>query len=164
MEILLCSSIGVFLGFLFYIITMFWIPPSFSDSFYLLENIKNGLGYIFTGVLWVMAFTLLPVWLNCNVGTDLELLKFFCCASLCFVGAAPHFKGIDKRVHTIAAITSAITGLLWILICTKFWYIIIGFLLLLLLLMYLTKTFKCYIFWLEMVMFFSVYLVLLLLM
>lgn len=164
MENLLTVSVSIFLLYLGFIILKFGIPKSLSQSFYLLEDIKHGLGYIFTIVLWGMAFTLLPVWLSTPIGEDWEFLKFLCCASLCFVGAAPRFLDQDSKVHTIAAITSAITGLLWILICTNFWPIIIVYAVLFTFLMFMTKSKNCYTFWAEMVMFFGIYYSLFLLM
>jgi hypothetical protein len=163
MEPSLIVSIGIFLSFLAVTIIKFGVPTSFSNNFYLLNKIHDGLGYIFTIVLWGMVFTLLPVWMNIPVGEDWEFLKFFSCAGLCFVGAAPRFLEQDSTVHIVSAIVSAIAGLLWILICTNYWYIVLIYALIFMSLMFITKTKNCFTFWAEMIMFFSIYNVMILL-
>jgi hypothetical protein len=154
---LLLISTAIFLGYNAFIVSKFGIPKSLSDSFYLLNEVRNNLGYLFTIALYGMAFTLLPVWMDIPVGENVEFLKFFCGAFLAFVGAAPMFKSVDKPWHGIFAMMSAITGLLWIIIATPFWYVVLIILAIMLLLMWITKTSKCYVYWLEMVMFVSIY-------
>jgi hypothetical protein len=163
MFTLVLISLGVFLIYTTTVVSMFGVPTSLSDSFYLLNKKKEGLGYLFSLTLFTMAFTLLPPWLSLPIGGDYEVIKFFCCALLGFVGAAPRFNEEDSGWHTVFAMGAAVLGLLWIVLFTPHWYIIIAYLILFVGLMFDSKTKNCYIFWLEMVMFFSVYNVLILL-
>jgi hypothetical protein len=79
-----------------------------------------------------------------------------------FVGAAPNFKnvGIENKVHTIAAIISAICALSWCLIIVhNSWIIILINLIITIVLASLSNSIKkSSTFWLEMIAFLSLYL------
>lgn len=99
------------------------IPPSLSDSFYIYDRKKKGLGYIFTGMMFVIALILMMGWLELNDGfndwrSNFTFLPFFCCASIAFVGAAPAFRSseLEGNVHTIAAKIAAATAIIWVII------------------------------------------------
>ena len=77
-----------------------------------------------------------------------------------FVGAAPNFKkiGIESTIHTVAAIFAAICSIIWSCVIISNWTSIVIWLILFLILALCTKSLKSsYIFWLEMVAFFTLY-------
>ena len=78
---------------------------------------------VFPAMMGTMGFTLLPAWLELGEmispwSTNLNVLAFFACAAICFVGAAPAFRSnkLEGTVHTAAAITAAVASLAWCLI------------------------------------------------
>lgn len=159
MLTLFIISMIIFFGYNIAIISKFGVPESLSNSFYILDDVKKGLGYLFTIALYLTVFTLLPVWFSIGGNENIEFLKFFSAAMLGFVGAAPLFKGSDKEYHGKFAIISAITGILWIIFATPYWYLLLAIAMLMIGLMLITKTKKSITYWLEMVMFIAIYLV-----
>jgi hypothetical protein len=77
-----------------------------------------------------------------------------------FVGFTPAFNddNMYKMIHNIAAYSCAAFALLWIILVTPFWYIILIVLGLITIIAIATKTWKTsYIYWLEMVAFISLF-------
>lgn len=160
--ILVLISLLLFLAYNISILAKFGIPPSLSQSYYLLNGVKKNLGFLFTGMMLSMAFTLLPAWLELGEvisswSTYLNPLAFFTCAAIAFVGAAPAFRScpLESKVHTIAAMTAAVCAVTWCLVtCWQIMYVplltagvvaVIG---------WLTKSWKsASVYWLEMMAF-----------
>ena len=101
----------------------FGIPKSLSETFYLWNSKKSGLGYIFTGMMFSMAFTLVPAWLELGEvvspwSSHLNPLVFFTCAAIAFVGASPAFKAnkLEGTVHKVAAVVAAACSMIWCLV------------------------------------------------
>lgn len=157
MLTLFIISFVVFFGYNIAIISKFGVPSSLSNSFYLLEDVKKGLGYLFTVMLYTTVFTLLPELMSVGSNPTFDFLKFFCAAMLGFVGSAPAFRGIDKEFHSIFAMVSAATGFLWIILATPYWYVLLISALVMMSVMLLTKTQKSITYWLEMIMFAAIY-------
>lgn len=118
--ILCCTSLLVFIVYNIVLLAKFKIPSSLSVSFYLYNGIKQNLGYVFTGFMFLMAFLLLPGWLEVGeVATSwskyLQPIAFFGAAAIVFVGAAPAFRScpLESNVHSIAAKVAAACSLLW---------------------------------------------------
>lgn len=160
--ILVLISLGVFLAYNAGALCVFGVPTSLSNTYYLYEQKKKHLGMIFPAMMGTMGFTLLPAWLELGEvvspwSTNLNVLAFFACAAICFVGAAPAFRAnkLEGTVHTAAAITAAAASLLWCLIvCWKVMYVPIIAAGLIALAAWLTKTFKKGLtYWLEMMAF-----------
>ena len=109
----------------------FGIPKSLSETFYLWNNKKKNLGYVLTGMMFTMAFTLVPAWLELGEvisswSTYLNPLAFFTCAAIAFVGAAPAFRSciLESKVHTVAATTAAVCAITWCLVaCWQIMYV-----------------------------------------
>ena len=85
------------------------VPSSVSSTFYQLKS-----GWIFTIVLWIVVFTLLPTWLEVG-NPHFQFLVFLSCAGLAFVAAAPNFKDIDHNVHVGATAVCAMSAMAWVL-------------------------------------------------
>ena len=160
--ILVIFSLVVFLSYNIIALKFFGIPKSLSETFYLWDRKIKKLGYCFTGMMFTMAASLLPAWLDLGEvmstwSTYLQPLAFFTCAAICFVGAAPAFRSnkLEGTVHTVAAITAAVASLAWCLIvCWQIMYVPIIAAGLVALAACLSKTFKSGLtYWLEMMAF-----------
>lgn len=162
MLLLILTSLFLFTVYNVVSLKQFRIPKSLSETFYLWNSKKSGLGYMFTGMMFSMAFTLLPAWLELGEvisswSTYLNPLAFFTCAAIAFVGAAPAFRSceLESKVHTTAAMTAAVCAVTWCLaVCWQIMYVplltagvvaVIG---------WLTKSWKkASVYWLEMMAF-----------
>ena len=144
------------------VIKRFGVPKSLSESFYLWEGVKKQLGYIFTGMMGGLTFTLLPAWLE--VGNQvsswspfLNFLVFFTCGAIMFVGVAPAFRRdrTEGLVHEISAKIAAACALIWcFVVCYQVWYVPLACIIAVLIAGLCTKTFKkCLVYWLEMMAF-----------
>ena len=160
--ILVLISLGVFLAYNAGALCVFGVPSSLSNTYYLYEQKKKHLGMVFPAMMGTMGFTLLPAWLELGEvispwSTNLNVLAFFACAAICFVGAAPAFRSskLEGTVHTAAAITAAVASLAWCLIvCWQIMYVPIITAGLIALAAWLSKTFKSGLtYWLEMMAF-----------
>lgn len=156
------ASFSLFLGYLMAVFIVFnTVPKSLSNTYYMYQELRDGLKWLFPALILVMVFTLMPAWIELSNGSNWQFLSFLCPASLLFVGAAPAFKSssLENTVHTVAAMLAAFFGLLWVLIfCQAGIWIILASLLLIVILSLITQSVKSsYTFWLEMVAFLSVY-------
>ena len=160
--ILIFISFLLFLAYNIGIVSKFGIPPSLSQSYYLLNGVKKNLGFLFTGMMLTMAFTLLPAWLELGEvisswSSYLNPLVFFTCAAIAFVGAAPAFKAnkLEGTVHKVAAIVAAACSMIWCLaVCWQIMYIPLGVAGLIAVVGAITKTWKsAAVYWLEMMAF-----------
>lgn len=163
METLLFMSFFIFLFYLIFNINKFGIKKltSLSNTYYLLrDEWKPKAKILFPITLIAMTMTLFAPFmvLPGNETTISVLLRWVSCATLGFVGVAPLFKGIDKIRHFVFAGLCALTGLLWLMIFTPFWFVPLILLGIFFILAEITETIHCWLFWFEMDMFFSVYL------
>ena len=145
----------------------FGVPKSLSETFYLWNGVKKNLGYIFTGMMGGMSLTLLPAWIE--VGNQvsswspfLNLLVFFACGAIMFVGVAPAFKDfeMESKVHCTSAKIAAACALIWcFIVCYQIWYVPLACIIAVLIAGLSTKTFKqCSVYWLEMMAFSATFL------
>lgn len=172
--ILFLISFSIFAIYLFSVLKYIGdVPQSLSETYYLLGNRyyhlfddPSEMGFnhlrasIFTLMMWLVSFTLLPAMLDLTP-YNLQFLAFLALTGICFVGAAPQFKlEFEGKIHVTAAYSAAFFGLLWALtVCKQTALISLGvsiFAVLVAALM--TNTFKSSrTFWLEMVAFGTVY-------
>ena len=162
MLILVLISFLLFLAYNISIVSKFGIPPSLSQSYYLLNGVKKNLGFLFTEMMLTMAFTLLPVWLELGEvisswSSYLNPLAFFTCAAIAFVGASPAFKAnkLEGTVHKVAAIVAAACSMIWCLVtCWQIMYVPLGVAGLIAAVGAVTQTWKsASVYWLEMMAF-----------
>ena len=141
-------------------ISIFGVPPSLSETFYLYKNRWN-CGYVFPIMMYVVVAFMLPAWLTMSEVSNFQFLSFLAPASLLFVGTAPAFKSsnLENSVHSVSAIFAAICSLLWIILVTPYWWIILIWFAAFAFLAIITKTVKfAIVYWLESVAFFSTFL------
>lgn len=134
------------------------VPPSLSATFYMLEDYKKGDGWWFTGMMFAVAFLVLPPMMEAT-NPYYQWCAFFPPAAIAFVGAAPQYREtFTERVHVIAANVAAIFGLAWVAFLTPCWYFVPLSALACLAMGASTGTLKsCKTFWLEMIAFLAVF-------
>lgn len=159
MELLYYFGIGFFVLYISSICIMYGIPKSISDSFYLLEkgykDIKWNMSYVFTIFCYIICFSIIPVWLE-YTPKALQFIPFIAASALSFVGTAPYFKTINKKIHFVSAIICMIFAILWIyLVAIKYWYVPLNIALMFLILYLLNR--KSWMFYLEMWAFMSLF-------
>ena len=111
---------------LLYRIYMGDVPASISDSYYELNEKKQGFRHLFTFFCWAIAFLIVPIWLDVY-GEPLEFLVFLACAGLLFAGTAAEFKSgrFDKRIHFFCAFLSAGASVIWLLF-SGHWFVVLA--------------------------------------
>lgn len=110
---LVIVSLVVFLAYLVGVICVFGIPASISDTYYLLEKKRKGLGWLFTAMCWIVGGLLLPALLDMTPDSY-QFSAFLACTGLMFVGAAPQFKlSLTGSVHYGSAAVCVIFSQLW---------------------------------------------------
>ena len=157
-----CLSKAIFLFVAYNIIALmlFGVPKSLSMTYYLFKGRENSLKTLFPAMIILLCIFLMPCWIELSVGSPFQFLSFLSPASLMFVGLAPAFNDnkMEGLVHSIAAYICAGLSILWIILVTPFWWIILIVLGLVAVIAVLTKTWKTsYIYWLETVAFTSTF-------
>ena len=135
------------------VVLRFGIPPSLSETFYLLGG-RKGKGFIFYLWLAVVVFVMLIPMVQAA-----GYWGFLCGVGLLFVGAAPAFKdeGAERFIHPVSALLCAFSAVMqlvkihewgWMLVSAFFAWCVA----------YVTMTMrKSYIFWLEMTAFYGLF-------
>lgn len=165
--ILACVAILIFTIYNIAALSKFGVPSSLSATFYLWNDIKPNLGYIFTGMMFALAFTLMPAWLEITEvisvwSHSLTVLPFLGAGSIAFVGSAPAFRGckLENKVHMVSAACAAVFSLLWCaVVCYAIaWITIPASLLIVWAIALITKTHKTgATYWWEMVAFLATF-------
>lgn len=160
--ILDCIVKAIFLFLIYNIVTLliFGVPKSLSMTFYLYKERLDSLKVLFPAMIAMLVICLMPCWIQISEGSNFQFLSFLSAASLAFVGAAPAFKSssLENSVHQVSAYFCAACALLWIILVTPYWYVILIVLGIVAALAVVTKTWKTsYIYWLEMVAFVSTF-------
>lgn len=151
--------------FILYIITsvlMFGIPASISETYYLFESRKRNLGSVFTIMMFSLVFLLISPFLEITPD-NWQFLAFLSVTGIAFVGAAPLFKkkGLENIIHTYGAISAAVFSLIWIFVCyPSSWDSIMHAIIIVLILslLFSRRLYYSKLFWVEMVMFLSIFL------
>jgi len=148
--------------FIFLGIGKFGLLPSYShyakkwNETYPIQNLN-----LWSLITFLAAMFILPVLLEIGNGNMLQFLGFFVPVYLICVSLTPGWEENKKihKWHSIFAISCAICAILFIiLVLGKWWCCLIGIIIVAISAL-LTKTFKyATTFWLEMIMFISIYL------
>lgn len=159
--LLVCISFMLFIVYNSVAIGFFGIPWSMSKTYYLYEEKKKGLGWVFTAFMWLMAFTMIPGWIIVSEAVGpwmsyLTFLAFITGACIAFVGTAPRYREeLEGGVHMTAAKICAATALLWdFIVCWNIWWVPLCGMVIPAVVGACTKTWKeCRDYWLEMLAF-----------
>ena len=130
-------------------------PKSLSDTYYLWKE-RNGKGYLFCLMMYVVVALMMPAWITMSEGSDFQFLAFLAPAAIAFVGTAPAFKSddLENKVHSISAVIAAACSLAWAALVTPYWWMILICLGLFALESIMTSSYKsCLVYWLEQVAF-----------
>ena len=135
-------------------IAIFGVPESLSNTYYLWKE-KNGKGWLFCMMMYLVVALMMPAWITISEGSNFQFLAFLAPASLMFVGTAPRFKdfSLENKVHTYSAYLAAACSLLWVGLVTPYWWVILIWLGLISGVLAITKTYSCLIYWLETIAF-----------
>ena len=136
-------------------IVLFGIPESLSNTYYLWKE-KNGKGWLFCLMMYLVVALMMPAWISLSEGSNFQFLAFLAPASIMFVGTAPRFKNgdLENRVHTYSAYIAAACSLLWVALVTPYWWVMLIWLGFIALASIFTSSYKtCLVYWLEMVAF-----------
>ena len=135
-------------------IAIFGVPESLSNTYYLWKE-KNGKGWMFCLMMYLVVALMMPAWITISEGSNFQFLAFLAPASLMFVGTAPRFKdlSLENKVHTYSAYLAAACSLLWVGLITPYWWVILIWLGLISGVLSITKTYSCLIYWLETIAF-----------
>lgn len=156
----LLKAIILFVAYNMVTIILFGVPKSLSMTYYLFKERKNIFKSLFPTMIVLLCIFLIPCWLELSEGSNFQFLAFLAPATLMFVGFTPAFKDADMYniIHDISAYTCAVFALLWIILVTSYWYIILIVFGLIAIASIVTKTWRtCYIYWLEMVAIISLF-------
>jgi hypothetical protein len=155
------AAFAIYLIYNVVALRFFGVPKSLSMTYYLYkENKKDWMGVFFPIMMLSVVAFLTPAWLEISEGSNLQFTAFLAAGGIMFTGAAPAFKSskLEKKVHTGSAAFAALFAMLWVALVAKMWYIIVGWLLILLINAIVTKSVKkSYIYWLETVAFLATF-------
>ena len=159
------KAIFMFLTYNILSILLFNVPESLSQTYYLFKERKNVLKILFPSMIILMVIFLSPCLFIISDNSAFQFMTFLSMLSLMFVGACPTFlnSDFDNKLHTIAAYIAAAYAMLWIILVTPYWYIILIVAGIISIIATLTKTWKkSYIYWLEMIAFISIFITIIL--
>lgn len=150
------------LSFVLYNATVIYltgIPTSFSATYYSLEN-KYKCGWIFSVLLSIISIVLMILLLNITQGQWYQFLSFFATVGTLFVAFSPKFKSLEHNKIHIAFAAISVLSSLCLMVFTGFIYLAIYNILLFSYLCYKKNKYKVY--FIEMSIFISVFLIILL--
>lgn len=153
------AATAIYIAYNAICLALFSIPESLSNTYYLWKE-KNGKGWLFCLMMYLVVALMMPAWISLSEGSNFQFLAFLAPASIMFVGSAPRFKDsqLESRVHTISAIIAAVCSLLWVALVTPYWVLILGWFVCSAGFALITKTCKVsFVYWLEMVAFGSTF-------
>lgn len=135
----------------------FRVPPSYSETYYLLRNIRPWMGRLFTLFCWVLCIGAGASMFELSEGRWFQFLGLFAMCGLGLVGTAAVFKSdvSQRRAHYIGAAVCAVAASLWI-IFSGYWWVLAAWLLVAAIATMITGRGK-WLFWGELALFYSTY-------
>lgn len=136
-------------------LAFFGVPESLSNTYYLYQD-KCNKGWLFCLMMYLVVAFMMPAWITMSEGSDFQFLSFLAPASIAFVGTAPRFKNgeLENNVHTYSAYIAAACSLLWVILVTHYWWVILIWFGFVALAAIFTSSYKiCLVYWLETVAF-----------
>lgn len=158
--------ICVLLAFLIYfsynilVISNFGVPHSLSQTYYLFKEKKEWMKILFPIMMILVATLLLPSWIVLSSGNNFQFTAFLSAMGIMFTGACPTFANskMEDRVHTYSAYFAAIMSILWIILVSKLWWMILLWGIIILGYAFLFKNWKNkLIYWFETIVFLSTF-------
>lgn len=141
-------------------LTVFNVPKSLSMTYYLWQESDDKLKFAFPLMMYLVVALMMPAWITLSEGSAFQFLAFLAPAAILFVGTAPAFKSssLENAVHQVSAYIAAALSILWIILITPYWWIILVWLAAVALMSIFTSSYKSsYIYWLELAAFGSTF-------
>ena len=154
-TISIIAATAIYIAYNAICLALFAIPESLSNTYYLWKE-KNGKGWLFCLMMYLVVAFMMPAWISLSEGSNFQFLAFLAPASIMFVGTAPRFKDfkLENKVHTYSAIIAAVCSLLWVMLVTPYWYVILIWFGYIALTSIFTSSYKtCLVYWLEQIAF-----------
>lgn len=141
-------------------LAVFNVPKSLSMTYYLWQESDDKLKFTFPLMMYLVVALMMPAWITLSEGSAFQFLAFLAPAAILFVGTAPAFKSssLENAVHQVSAYIAAALSILWIILITPYWWIILIWLGLVIIMSIFTSSYKSsYIYWLELAAFGSTF-------
>lgn len=121
-TISIIAATAIYLAYNAIFLTVFGIPKSLSDTYYLWKE-HNGKGWYFSLMMYAVVALMMPAWITMSEGSDFQFLAFLAPAAIAFVGTAPRFKDttLENHVHMTSAYLAAAFALAWVALVTPYW-------------------------------------------
>ena len=148
----------LFLIYNIYYIYSKGLPENLSSTYYDLK-------WLFPVTIGICGVLTMITWLSALEGSPWQFTGFLCPLAIFFMCAAPDFKkfGLIYKVHSIGSYIGALMAVLSIIFIFNSWpVLIIVFLGISLIALGLKSWKRCYIYWIELWIFLSIFIVLLL--
>ena len=157
-TISIIAATAIYIAYNAICLALFSIPESLSNTYYLWKQ-KNGKGWLFCLMMYLVVALMMPAWISLSEGSNFQFLAFLAPASIAFVGTAPRFKDgdLENKVHTVSAIIAAACSLLWVALLTPYWWVMLIWWGIISGCLTVTKSYYCYTYWLEQIAFLSTF-------
>lgn len=109
------TSLVILMSYTVAVCIKFGIPTTLSESYYFIYK-----KYLFTLVLWLSGFLLLPPIMEMT-GGDTQIIPFLSIIGIMIVGAAPKYKEQERTLHIIGATMAGFFSQLWIILYAYPW-------------------------------------------
>lgn len=109
------TSLVILMSYTVAVCIKFGIPTTLSESYYFIYK-----KYLFTLVLWLSGFLLLPSIMEMT-GGDTQIIPFLSIVGIMIVGAAPRYKEQERTLHIIGATMAGFFSQLWIILYAYPW-------------------------------------------
>lgn len=117
------TSLVILMSYTVAVCIKFGIPTTLSESYYFIYK-----KYLFTLVLWLSGFLLLPPIMEMT-GGDTQIIPFLSVIGIMIVGAAPKYKEQERTLHIIGATMAGFFSQLWIILYAYPWTLLTWFIL-----------------------------------
>ena len=117
------TSLVILMSYTVAVCIKFGIPTTLSESYYFIYK-----KYLFTLVLWLSGFLLLPPIMEMT-GGDTQIIPFLSIVGIMIVGAAPKYKEQERTLHIIGATMAGFFSQLWIILYAYPWTLLTWFIL-----------------------------------
>lgn len=107
-------SFIILLTYILWTTTKYGIPESLSQTYYHIPK-----GFIFTLTIWICNFLIVPQAMDMT--GDLKIIPFLGILGSLLVGAAPRVRDEDRTVHNIGAIVSAVFSQIFVAVYGNPW-------------------------------------------
>lgn len=155
---MIITAIILFLIYNIYYIYSKGLPENLSSTYYDLK-------WIFPVIIGICGGLTMISWLNALEGSPWQFTGFLCPVAIFFMCSAPDFKkfGLIYKVHSIGSYIGALIAILSIIFIFNSWEVLLIMLLGIILMALGSKSWKrCYIYWIELWIFLSIFVVILL--